>query len=207
MTNIELLFSTGNMLRNSWPVAWQNSLVLSPNVQQCESRGTVRINSLDPLDKPSIDPAYLTAPGDFDRVLYALNLSRTLLSSSSSSGAAFEAFQFQEVLPGPSVATRDQLLEWVTNHAATGYHYIGTCKMGAASDPLAVVNPLTMAVHGLLNIRVVDASVAPTSFSANTQSLTMAVAARAVDLIIADYVTKAKAKQQLGEQEQQTATA
>lgn len=60
LTNVELLFSTGNMVGNTWPSDWQNALVLSPNVQQCESRGTVNIVSWDPLQKPNIDTAYLT---------------------------------------------------------------------------------------------------------------------------------------------------
>ena len=185
LTNIEMLFSTGNMIGNSWPDDWQNSLVLSPNVQQCKSRGTVMIQDSNPLTRPAIDPAYLNVGSDFDRVINSIMLGRQLLSQPS-----FAKWNFREVLPGSTYQTRDELIEWIRGNATTGFHYIGTCKMG--TDALSVVNPLNMKVWGVEGLRIVDASVAPSSFSANTQSLTYAIAARAVDLIIAEYEQKQK---------------
>lgn len=183
LTNIEMLFSTGNMIGNSWPANWQNSLVLSPNVQQCKSRGTVMIQTSDPLSPPAIDAAYLTVPSDFDRVINSIFLGRQLLSQPS-----FAKWNFREVLPGSTYQTRDELIEWIRGNASTGFHYIGTCKMG--TDALSVVNPLNMKVWGVEGLRVIDASVAPSSFSANTQSMTYAIASRAADLIVADYQQK-----------------
>ncbi|UJR08100.1 hypothetical protein I4U23_012377 [Adineta vaga] len=183
LTNIEMLFSTGNMIGNSWPIDWQNALVLSPNIQQCKSRGTVMIQNLDPLAVPAVDPAYLTVDTDFDRVINSILLGRELLSQPS-----FMKWNFREVLPGPAYQTRDELIEWIRTNATTGFHYIGTCKMG--TDRFSVVNPLNMKVWGVNGLRIVDASVAPASFSANTQSLTYAVAARAVDLILSEYQMK-----------------
>jgi choline dehydrogenase len=185
LTNIEMLFSTGNMIGNSWPIDWQNSLVLSPNVQQCKSRGTVMIQNSNPLTQPAIDPAYLSVSTDFDRVINSILLGRQLMSQPS-----FAKWNFREVLPGPTYQTRDELIEWIRGNAATGFHYIGTCKMG--TDSLSVVNPLNMKVWGVEGLRIVDASVAPSSFSANTQSLTYAVTARAADLIVAEYKLKPK---------------
>lgn len=183
LTNIEMLFSTGNMIGNSWPANWQNSLVLSPNVQQCKSRGTVMIQTSDPLSPPAIDAAYLTVPSDFDRVINSIFLGRQLLSQPS-----FAKWNFREVLPGSTYQNRDELIEWIRGNASTGFHYIGTCKMG--TDALSVVNPLNMKVWGVEGLRVIDASVAPSSFSANTQSMTYAIASRAADLIVADYQQK-----------------
>lgn len=183
LTNIEMLFSTGNMIGNSWPSDWQNSLVLSPNVQQCKSRGTVMIQNANPLVPPVIDPAYLSVESDFDRVINSILLSRQILSQPS-----LAKWNFREVLPGPAYQTHEELIRWIREYATTGFHYIGTCKMG--TDTLSVVNPLNMKVYGVEGLRIVDASVAPSSFSANTQSLTYAVAARAVDLIVAEYKQK-----------------
>lgn len=183
LTNIEMLFSTGNMIGNSWPANWQNSLVLSPNVQQCKSRGTVMIQTSDPLSPPAIDAAYLTVSSDFDRVINSIFLGRQLLSQPS-----FAKWNFREVLPGSTYQNRDELIEWIRGNASTGFHYIGTCKMG--TDALSVVNPLNMKVWGVEGLRVIDASVAPSSFSANTQSMTYAIASRAADLIVADYQQK-----------------
>jgi choline dehydrogenase len=183
LTNIEMLFSTGNMIGNSWPPDWQNSLVLSPNIQQCQSRGTVMIHSSNPLIPPAIDPAYLNVDSDFDRVINSILLGRQLLSQPS-----FAKWNFREVSPGPAYQIRDKLIKWIRENASTGFHYIGTCKMG--TDTFSVVNPLNMKVWGVEGLRVVDASVAPSSFSANTQSLTYAVAARTADLIVAEYKLK-----------------
>lgn len=180
LTNIEMLFSTGNMIGNSWPNDWQNALVLSPNIQQCESRGTVMIQSSNSFAQPAIDPAYLSVASDFQRVVNAILLGRQLLSQPS-----FSKWRFREVFPGPDYQTYDELITWIRANATTGFHYIGTCKMG--TDTYSVVNPLNMKVWGVEGLRIVDASVAPSSFSANTQSLTYAVAARAADLIIQNY--------------------
>ncbi|CAF1262594.1 unnamed protein product [Adineta steineri] len=183
LTNIEMLFSTGNMISNSWPIEWQNSLVLSPNIQQCKSRGTVMLMNSNPLIPPAIDAAYLSVDTDMTRVINSILLGRQLLSQPS-----FKKWNFQEVLPGPNYQTRDELINWIRGNATTGFHYIGTCKMG--TDKLSVVNPYNMKVWGVEGLRIIDASVAPASFSANTQSLTYAVAARAVDLIVAEYKLK-----------------
>ncbi|CAF1291584.1 unnamed protein product [Rotaria sordida] len=103
---------------------------------------------------------------------------------------SFSKWNFQEVSPGPTYQTRDELIEWIREYATTGFHYIGTCKMG--TDSLSVVNTINMKVWGVERLRIIDASVAPSSFSANTQSLTYVVAARAADLIVAEYKMKQK---------------
>ncbi|CAF3559975.1 unnamed protein product [Rotaria sp. Silwood1] len=185
LTNIEMLFSTGNMIGNSWPADWQNSLVLSPNIQQCKSYGTVMIQNSNPLTPPAIDPAYLSVDSDFDRVINSILLGRQLMSQPS-----FAKWNFREVSPGLAYQTRDELIDWIRRNATTGFHYIGTCKMG--TDSLSVVNPNNMKVWGVERLRIIDASVAPASFSANTQSLAYAVAARAADLIMAEYKLKQK---------------
>ena len=141
------------------------------------------IQNSNPLAPPGIDPAYLSVNSDFDRVINTILLSRQLMSQPS-----FAKWNFREVLPGPAYQTRDELIEWIRGNATTGFHYIGTCKMG--TDTLSVVNPLNMKVWGVKGLRIIDASVAPSSFSANTQSLTYAVAARAADIIVAEYKLK-----------------
>lgn len=195
LTNIELLFSTGNMISNSWPSDWQNSLILSPNIQQCRSNGTVHITTSDPYTKPAIDPRYLSIDSDFQRVMNAIQLSRSILSQ-----PAFSRWNFIELMPGTNVSTPEELRTWIQSNVGTGYHYIGTCRMGPSRDPGAVVNPDNMSVWGTQKLRIVDASVAPTSFSANTQALTMAVATRGVQLIIQDI----KQKRQINEDQRQT---
>lgn len=131
----------------------------------------------------------LSAPNDMSRVIHSLTLCRALLSS-----PAFAAFNFTEVQPGPAIHTREDIEEWISKSATTGFHYIGTAKMGPKTDPLSVVDPTTMRVHGMSNLYIVDASVAPTSFSANTQSLAMAVAVRGVELIASEWRSRERVR-------------
>jgi 5-(hydroxymethyl)furfural/furfural oxidase len=78
----------------------------------------------------------------------------------------------------------DRVAEWVRGSVWSGWHVCGTCKMGDADDPMAVVDPACR-VRGVAGLRVVDASVMPSIVSANTNISTIAIAERASDLILA----------------------
>jgi len=81
-------------------------------------------------------------------------------------------------------ANPDRVAEWVRQSVWSGWHVCGTCKIGAANDPMAVLDP-DCRVRGVGGLRVVDASVMPTIVSANTNISTIAIAERASDLILA----------------------
>ncbi|MFC8099842.1 GMC oxidoreductase [Streptomyces sp. NPDC057363] len=81
----------------------------------------------------------------------------------------------EETTPGPSAASDEQLLQALRQTLATYQHSVGTCRMGQADDPEAVVSA-TGAVHGLENLYVIDASVMPSLPSANPNLTTMAIA-------------------------------
>ena len=86
--------------------------------------------------------------------------------------------------PGPEAATDDDLLEFARNTAATIFHPSGTCKMGPATDPLAVVDA-ELRVHGIAGLRVVDCSIMPTLVSGNTNAPVVMIAEKAADMILA----------------------
>ena len=77
----------------------------------------------------------------------------------------------------------DALDQWLMREAQTGQHISGTCKMGPASDPMAVVDQHG-GVHGLQGLRVVDASIMPDCIRANTNVTTMMIGERISDLIL-----------------------
>ena len=106
-----------------------------------------------------------------------LRLARALLNRPELS-SFFEI----ETLPGHEVRSDDELLDFARQYGNTGYHLVGTCRMGPASDMQAVVDD-QLRVHGLENLRVIDASIMPMLPSANTFAATIAIAEKGADLI------------------------
>jgi choline dehydrogenase len=80
------------------------------------------------------------------------------------------------------VSSDDDVLAWVAAHARTGYHPVGTARMGR--DAGAVVDPDTLGVHGVDGLRVVDASIMPTLTNANTYAPVTMIAEKAADVVL-----------------------
>ncbi|MEO8303646.1 MAG: choline dehydrogenase [Betaproteobacteria bacterium] len=147
---------------------------------QPESRGHVRIKSPDPMSAPAMQPNYLSTPRDRATTVAGIRLARRLAATRSL--APYVAGEYR---PGTAAATDDDLLEFARNTAGTIFHPSGTCKMGPASDPLAVVDA-TLRVHGLDGLRVVDCAIMPTLVSGNTNAPAVMIAEKAADMILAD---------------------
>jgi choline dehydrogenase len=98
---------------------------------------------------------------------------------------AFDGFDAKEFRPGPAYQSDEELLKQIGEIATTIFHPVGTCKMGKADDPMAVVDS-ELKVFGLSGLRVVDASVMPTITSGNTAAPTMMIAQKIADKILAD---------------------
>ncbi|KAK7090676.1 L-sorbose 1-dehydrogenase-like [Littorina saxatilis] len=163
-----------------------HGFVCLPVLLRPQSRGTVRLNTSDPFHGPLIDPRYLTHPDDLDTLLRGVSFCQKLIHTRSLQGVGAEPTDVTSSAcsAGGKYNTSDAEY-WrcmVKRNARTVYHYSGTCKMGAPSDPSAVVDH-TLRVHGLKGIRVVDASVFPTIPSGNTNAAVIMVAEKAADLI------------------------
>jgi choline dehydrogenase len=140
------------------------------------SRGWVRIRSPDPALAPAIQPNYLADETDRRAAIDGLRWARHLLGS-----AALAPYRGTETVPGPDIQTDEALLAYARARGSTVYHAIGTCRMGV--DRNAVVGP-DLRVHGIVGLRVVDASVMPAMVSANTNAATLMIAEKAADLIL-----------------------
>lgn len=140
-----------------------------------EARGSIRITGPDPDLPPVIDPNYLGSENDVDRIVAGIKTARRIAATSS-----FDGWRSREALPGAGVQTDEELREYVADGVATYFHPVGTCAMGVGED--AVVDP-ELRVHGVQNLRVVDASIMPRIPGFNTNVATIMIAEKAADLI------------------------
>jgi choline dehydrogenase len=142
-----------------------------------DARGSIRIKSTDPAEHPALRFNYLSTDQDRREWVEAIHVARNILGQ-----PAFEPFNDGEVSPGASVATDDEILEWVARDAETALHPSCTARMG--TDERSVTDPRTMQVHGTNGLRVVDASVFPYIPNGNIYAPVMMVAEKAADLIM-----------------------
>jgi choline dehydrogenase-like flavoprotein len=148
---------------------------------QPTSRGTVRVRSAKPDEAPSIAPNYLATDEDRQVAADAIRTTRRLMKQRS-----LEPFQPAEYLPGPSVGDDDASLAKAAGDIGTTiFHPVGTAKMGAANDPMAVVDE-RLRFRGLAGLRIADASVMPTITSGNTNTPTAMIAEKAATMILED---------------------
>jgi len=148
---------------------------------QPTSRGTVRIRSTAPDDKPSIAPNYLSTDDDRQVAADAIRTTRRLMKQK-----ALEKYHPEEFLPGPSVGDDDASLAKAAGDIGTTiFHPVGTAKMGTANDPMAVVDE-RLRFYGLNGLRIADASVMPTITSGNTNTPTAMIAEKGAAMILGD---------------------
>ncbi|XP_029013496.1 choline dehydrogenase, mitochondrial [Betta splendens] len=141
------------------------------------SIGWIKLRSANPLDHPLIQPNYLTTDIDVWEFRQCVKLSREIFAQK-----AFGPFRGPEVLPGSHVQSDAEIDAFIRQKADTAYHPSCTCKMGSASDPMAVTDSHTR-VLGLERLRVVDASIMPSIVSGNLNAPTIMMAEKAADLI------------------------
>ena len=146
--------------------------------QRPESRGWVRIASADPFAAPLIQTNYLAEEIDRRTMIAGMRLARRLLKTE-----ALAPYYASEEFPGPRLESDDELLAAATTRAQTTFHPGCSCRMGPASDPLAVVDD-ELRVRGMEGLRIADASVMPRMISANLNAATLMIGDKASDLIL-----------------------
>ena len=142
-----------------------------------DARGTIKIKSTDPREHPAIQFNYLSTKTDRREWIEAVRISRNILNQ-----PAFDAYNGGELSPGPSVETDQEILDWVAKDSETALHPSCTCRLGAGED--SVIDPLSMKVHGLEGLRVVDASSMRYVTNGNIYAPTMMLAEKSADMIL-----------------------
>jgi choline dehydrogenase len=149
------------------------------------SRGSVTITSNKSTDAPAVAPNYLST--EEDRLIAAQSLRQVREIASQ---PALAGYTPQEWKPGVAYQSDEALARLAGDIANTIFHPVGTTKMGRNNDLSAVVDPF-LRVHGVLGLRVVDASVMPTITSGNTNSPTLMIAEKAARWIQQKHQPKA----------------
>ncbi len=143
-----------------------------------ESRGTITITSNHPNDKPAITFNYLSTEQDRQDWRDCIRLTRDILSQ-----PAMDAYRGEEIQPGCSITSDEDIDEWVKKNVESAYHPSCSCKMGVDDDAMAVLDE-ECRVRGISQLRVVDSSIFPTIPNGNLNAPTIMVAERAADLIL-----------------------
>ena len=147
-------------------------------VSQCRptSRGVLRLRSAQPRDPPEIQPNYLATEHDLNENLEGARFLRKLAGTPT-----MQSLIAEEIEPGAAAADDDALLAHIRNRGSTVFHPVGTCRMG--DKPSTDVVDAELRPHGLLGLRIADASIFPTLTSGNTNAPTIMVGEKASDLI------------------------
>jgi choline dehydrogenase len=141
-----------------------------------DARGSLTLRSRDPRAHPALRFNYLSTAQDRREWVEAIHVARHLLAQ-----PAMAPFNGGETSPGPAIRTDEEILDWVARDAETALHPSCTARMGI--DAESVTDPLTMAVHGVGGLRVVDASAMPYVTNGNIYAPVMMLAEKAADLI------------------------
>ena len=169
--NLELQISTSNM---GGPLHSNNLsyALIGASAMHLASRGTVSLNPADPWAEPFVDPNWLSAPGDMARCLAALDLAHAV-AAEPGFALTWGLLTFPNIMPEP----------WIRWTGTTVQHYVGSCAMGTGPGT-SVVDP-DLRVHSVPGLRVIDASVAPTTVSGNTAGVAMVIGAMGASRLLA----------------------
>jgi choline dehydrogenase len=142
------------------------------------SRGRVALTSGDPKADPSILFNYMEHEQDWIDFRHCIRVTREIFGQ-----AAFDPFRGEEIQPGADAQSDDELDGFIREHAESAYHPCGTCRIGRADDPMAVVDP-ECRVIGVEGLRVADSSIFPRITNGNLNAPSIMVGEKAADHIL-----------------------
>ncbi len=143
-----------------------------------DSRGWVRLSSPDPKAAPEIQFNYMSTDKDWEDFRTCIRLAREVFEQE-----AFEPFHDRELTPGADKQTDEELNEFIREEVESAYHPSGTCRMGAADDAMAVVDP-ECRVIGVEGLRLADSSIMPRITNGNLNGPSIMIGEKASDHIL-----------------------
>jgi choline dehydrogenase-like flavoprotein len=151
-------------------------MVIAPALVSPKARGQVWLRSADPTDKPRIITNTLSEPDDVDSMIAGMRLAREIAAQ-----APLQEIVVKDLRPGSAAVEREELEADLRRRLMLIYHPVGTARMSDTATDAVVDSQLR--VHGIENLRVVDASIMPVIPGGNTNAPTIMIAERAADLI------------------------
>jgi choline dehydrogenase len=142
------------------------------------SRGQVTLKSNDPNENPKIAFNYMSDPSDWEDFRKCIRLTREIFGQ-----AAFDEYRGHEIQPGDAAQSDEALDDFIREHAESAYHPCGTCKMGDADDPMAVVDPEARVI-GVDGLRVADSSIFPRITNGNLNGPSIMVGEKVSDYVL-----------------------
>ena len=152
-------------------------MTITVSLTQPKSRGEVRLRSSDPQAAPIIRANYLQEQADVQALVRGVHLARWFADV-----PVYDPIRGDELEPGAAAKADADLERFVRRAADTIYHAAGTCRMGPASDPMAVVDP-QLRVRGVEGLRVADASIMPEIVNATTHAACVMIGEKGADLL------------------------
>jgi len=166
--------------RDTKDVKPNHGLTLTSCIMNPVARGNVKLRSSNPLDLPLINPNFFSNKEDLKLMIDSVKFARNVVKSKPLSEIVVD-----ETLPGKNIESDNDLENYCKRTVKTNWHPVGTCKMGKASDPQAVLNK-KLQVYGVENLRVFDVSIMPKLVSGNTNAPAMAIANHATEILLKD---------------------
>jgi choline dehydrogenase-like flavoprotein len=170
--DLEFIFAPAPFINHGQDDPPGHGITIGVVLLQPESSGSVTARSSDAAVAPVIEPRYLSAPKDLDRLVAGVQIAQSLFAS-----GPLRHLVRETMMPTPD---QHDLAEYVRGAAETLYHPTGTCRLGTGDD--SVVDE-ALRVRGVDALRVIDASVMPQIIRGHTHAPTVMIAEKAAELI------------------------
>ncbi|KKY29654.1 putative gmc oxidoreductase [Diaporthe ampelina] len=166
---------------DKFPVDHKHAFAMIAELFAPRSRGTVGLQSTNPLDGPKVDCGYLQDPLDVEVLAEACRFGNEIIVGGKGTKDVIKG-SWPPDLTHHTYTTREDWIPYVKDNATTCYHAAGTCAMGKREDPNSVVDE-KLRVKGVANLRVADVSIMPTLHGGHTQMPAYGIGEKAADLI------------------------